>query len=172
MKNKHLVVLMRFLFCLGIATTAQAQTTKIMQYNTGFSYDESMIYLYQDAVPIGADFLSVRMYGPEHPILYIFDLKQKKIAMKLDQADFFNIRYVRPSGTTSSFVLEYEDTSGAVKISLYSSNKKNRTWSLVPDTDRIVTTGYSAAGSTPLLPGFFVNTVSRNGTLWLDVYKY
>lgn len=151
---------------------SQAQTTKILQYNTGYTWDENMTYLDQDAVPIGSDFLAVRMNGPEHPILYLFDLKLKKIAMKLDEDEFFYIRYVRPSGTTSSFILEYETSGGDLKISLFGFDKKRRTWSLVPDTSRRVTTGYAAAGSTPLLPGYFVNTVSRSGDLWLDVYKY
>lgn len=93
--------------------------------------------------------------------------------MKLDQAGIFH-RYVRPSATTSSFVVEYEDANqnNDAFIALYNFDRKRRTWSLVPSTVQKVTTGYATAPSSPLLPGYFVNSVRRSGILWLDVYRY
>jgi hypothetical protein len=153
---------------------AQAQTTKVMEYNTGLAWSDSRGFLTQDLTPIGTDFLAVVIDrnpgGQNDQILYILDLKKKILARKIDVAGQ-GLYWVSPSATTSSFVLSYSDGTD-LYISLYGFNKKSRTWSTKADTTQKVTTGYATAASTPLLPGYFVNTVSRNGTLWLDVYKY
>ena len=162
------------LLLVGISAEAQAQTTKIMEFNTGFAWSDSGIFLTQDLTPIGTDFLAVvldRNPGAQNDqILYILDLKKKILAKKIDVAGQ-GFYWVSPSATTSSFALSYSDGTDPY-ISLYGFNKKSRTWSTATSTTQKVTTGYATAASTPLLPGYFVNTVSRNGTLWLDVYKY
>jgi len=160
---------------------AQAQTTKIMAYNTGVAWSDSAVFLQGGLIPIGTDFLAIITnresmsdpvsYSAENQILYILDIKKKALAMKMDVAGQ-GYYWVSPSATTSSFVLSYSDSNNNRYISLYSFDKKRRTWSLVPDTTQLVTTGYATAGSYALLPAYFVNTVSRNDTLWLDVYKY
>jgi hypothetical protein len=162
------------LLLVGISTEAQAQTTKVMAYNTGLAWSDSGRFLTQDLTPIGTDFLAVVIDrnpgGQNDQILYILDLKKKILARKIDVADQ-GFYWVSPSATTSSFVLSYSDGTD-LYISLYGFNKKSRTWSTMADTTQKVTTGYATAPSTPILPGYFVNTVRRNDTLWLDVYKY
>lgn len=145
---------------------------KVMQYNTGIPWSDGDTYLNGNAIPIGSDFLAVLLTESDNRKLYVLDLKKSKLALKIDRADI-RCRYVKPSGTTSSFILEYENASGEACVSLYTYNKNRRTWGLAADTTaRKVTTGYAAAPSTLLLPGYFVNTVRRSGILWLDVYKY
>ena len=173
MKRKSSIISMCCLLLFGMLAGAQAQTTKVMEYNTGLAWSDSRGFLTQDLTPIGTDFLAVvidRNPGGNDQILYILDLKKKILARKIDVAGQ-GLYWVSPSATTSSFVLSYSDGTD-LYISLYGFNKKSRTWSTKADTTQKVTTGYATAASTPLLPGYFVNTVSRNGTLWLDVYKY
>ena len=162
------------LLLFGMLAGAQAQTTKVMEYNTGLAWSDSRGFLTQDLTPIGTDFLAVVIDrnpgGQNDQILYILDLKKKILARKIDVAGQ-GLYWVSPSATTSSFVLSYSDGTD-LYISLYGFNKKSKTWSTVTGTTQKVTTGYATASSTPLLPGYFVNTVSRNDTLWLDVYKY
>ena len=174
MKKEKFIISLCYLFLFGMLAEAQAQTTKIMEFNTGFAWSDSGRFLTQDLTPIGTDFLAVvldRNPGAQNDqILYILDLKKKILAKKIDVAGQ-GFYWVSPSATTSSFVLSYSDGTDPY-ISLYGFNKKSRTWSTATGTTQKVTTGYATAASTPLLPGYFVNTVSRNGTLWLDVYKY
>ena len=169
------------LLLVGISAEAQAQTTKVMAYNTGLAWSDSYEFLQGGLIPIGTDFLAIIInrgqLGPNgadqgDQILYILDIKKRALAKKIDVAGQ-GYYWVEPSATTSSFVLSYYDSeSGDRYISLNGFNKKSRTWSTMADTTQKVTTGYATAASTPLLPGYFVNTVRRNGTLWLDVYKY
>jgi hypothetical protein len=173
MRNKSIIPVC-CLILFGISAGAQAQTTKVMAYNTGLAWSDSGRFLTQDLTPIGTDFLAVvidRNPGDQNDqILYILDLKKKILAREIDVAGQ-GFYWVSPSAVTSSFVLSYVNGTDNY-ISLYGFNKKSRTWSTMPDTTQKVTTGYATAASTPLLPGYFVNTVSRNDTLWLDVYKY
>jgi len=167
------------LLLFGMLAGAQAQTTKVMAYNTGLAWSDSAVFLQGGLIPIGTDFLAIIInrgplgpsgYAEEDQILYILDTKKKALAKKIDVAGQ-GFYWVSPSATTSSFALSYSDGTDGY-ISLYGFNKKSRTWSTMADTTQKVTTGYATAASTPLLPGYFVNTVSRNDTLWLDVYKY
>ena len=169
------------LLLFGMLDGAEAQTTKIMEFNTGFAWSDSGRFLTQDLTPIGTDFLAIitnresmsdpGSYLGDNQIIYILDIKKKALIKKIDVAGQ-GYYALEPSATTNSFVLSYNDSNSNRYISLYGFDKKRRTWSLVPDTTQLVTTGYATASSTPLLPGYFVNTVRRNGTLWLDVYKY
>jgi hypothetical protein len=179
MRNKS-IILVCCLILFGISAGAQAQTTKIMAYNTGVAWSDSAVFLQGGLIPIGTDFLAIITnresmsdpvsYSPENQILYILDIKKKVLAMKMDVADQ-GFYWVSPSAVSSSFVLSYWNGTDNY-ISLYSFNKKSRTWSTMADTTQKVTTGYATAPSTPILPGYFVNTVRRDDTLWLDVYKY
>jgi hypothetical protein len=172
-KMKHIVTVCGLLL-FGISAGARAQTTKVMAYNTGLAWSDSGRFLNHDLTPIGTDFLAVvidRNPGDQNDqILYILDLKKKILARKIDVAGQ-GFYWVSPSAVSSSFVLSWDDGTDNY-ISLYGFNKKSRTWSTIADTTQKVTTGYATAPSTPILPGYFVNTVSRNDTLWLDVYKY
>jgi len=180
MKTLKSIISLCCLLLFGMLAGAEAQTTKIMAYNTGVAWSDSAVFLQGGLIPIGTDFLAIITnresmsdpvsYSAENQILYILDIKKKALAMKMDVAGQ-GYYWVSPSAVTSSFVLNYWNGTDNY-ISLYSFNKKSRTWSLVPGTTEKVTTGYATAASTPLLPGYFVNTVSRNDTLWLDVYKY
>ena len=109
-------------------------------------------------------------YLGDNQIIYILDIKKKALIKKIDVAGqgYYTLQ---PSATTSSFILSY-DSNDNHYISLYNFDKKSRTWSLVPGSTEKVTTGYATSESYALLPAYFVNTVSRNDTLWLDVYKY
>jgi hypothetical protein len=173
MRNKSIIPVC-CLILFGISAGAQAQTTKVMAYNTGLAWSDSGRFLTQYLTPIGTDFLAVvldRNPGDQNDqILYILDLKKKILARKVDVQDQ-GFYWVSPSAVSSSFVLSYWNGTDNY-ISLYSFNKKSRTWSTMADTTQKVTTGYATAPSTPILPGYFVNTVRRNDTLWLDVYKY
>jgi hypothetical protein len=173
MRNKSIIMVL-CLILFGISAGAQAQTTKVMAYNTGLAGSDSGRFLTQDLTPIGTDFLAVVIDrnpgGQNDQILYILDLKKKILAKGIDVPNQ-GFYWVSPSARTSSFVLSYNSGTDGY-ISLYGFNKKSRTWSVMADTTQKVTTGYATAASTRLLPGYFVNTVSRNGTLWLDVYKY
>jgi hypothetical protein len=180
MRNKSIIPVC-CLILFGISAGAQAQTTKIMAYNTGVAWSDSAVFLQGGLIPIGTDFLAIitnreSMSDPvsnlgDNQILYILDIKKKALIKKIDVAGQ-GYYWLEPSATTNSFVLSYSDSNGNRYISLYNFDKKRRTWSLVPDTTQLVTTGYATAGSYALLPAYFVNTVSRNDTLWLDVYKY
>jgi hypothetical protein len=177
MRNKSIIPVC-CLILFGISAGAQAQT-KIMEYNTGQTWYDSFDFLQGGLFPIGTDFLAIVInrgqLGPigadqGDQILYILDTKKRALAKKIDVAGQ-GFYWVSPSATTGAFHLSYFDGTNPY-ISFYSFDKKRRTWSLVPNATEIVTSGYAVAPSTPLLPGYFVNTVSRNDTLWLDVYKY
>ena len=166
------------LLLFGILAGAEAKT-KIMEFNTGLAWSDSYEFLQGGLFPIGTDFLAIAINrgqlgpngaDPGDQILYFLDTKKRTLAKKIDVAGQ-GYYWVQPSATTSSFVLSYSDGTD-LYISLYGFNKRSRTWSTVTGTTQKVTTGYATASSTPLLPGYFVNTVSRNDTLWLDVYKY
>ena len=179
MRNKSIIPVC-CLILFGISAGAQAQTTKIMAYNTGVAWSDSAVFLQGGLIPIGTDFLAIITnrksmsdpvsYSGENQILYILDIKKKVLAMKMDVAGQ-GFYWVSPSAVSSSFVLSYWNGTDSY-ISLYGFNKKSRTWSTMADTTQKVTTGYATAPSTPILPGYFVNTVRRDDTLWLDVYKY
>jgi len=150
---------------------SQAQT-KIMEYNTGITIDPTFRYMDGafSATPIGVDFLAVPVRRPEGgKSVYILDLKKKSLAIKFDSP---GASYeVQPSATTVWFCLQTE-VEDLATISLYSFNKKNRSWNLVPDLTPEVTTGYATTPSIPVLSGCVVNSVSRSGILCLAVYKY
>lgn len=145
-----------------------------MAYNTGIAWSDDEIFLQQDAIPIGKDFLAV-VVNPlgatfDDQILYILDLKNKVLAKKFDEPNR-GYYWATPSGITSSFIVNYTEIQSQDRYSaLYIFNKKKRDWKL--EVSQKVTTGNSQAMSTPLLPGYFVNSVSRDGTLWLDVYQH
>lgn len=161
-----------WILALGLSFAAHGQTTRVMAYNTGITIDPEFIYLdgYFSATPVGVEFLAVPVRQSEGgKSIYILDLKKKSLAQKFDVS---GASYeIQPSASTSSFCLQTEDESGR-SISLYSFNKKTRSWNLVPETTQSVTTGYATTPSVPVLPGYFINTVSRDGILWLDVYRY
>ena len=179
-KMEHIISVCGLLL-FGISAGAQAQTTKVMAYNTGLAWSDSAIFLNNPLYPIGTDFLAIitnresmsdpGSYFGDNQIIYILDIKKKALIKKIDVAGQ-GYYALEPSATTNSFVLSYNDSNSNRYISLYGFDKKRRTWSLVPDTTQLVTTGYATAGAYALLPAYFVNTVSRNDTLWLDVYKY
>jgi hypothetical protein len=151
-----------------------------MEFNTAQAWSDSGLFLQEPLIPIGADFLAVIIYRDprsrspivliEDEILYILDLKKKTLAKKIDVVGQ-GYYVVSPSATTSSFVVTSWSANTEIgMMSLYNYNKKNRSWSLA--IEDVVDSGSSSSFSTQLLPGYFVNTVSRDNTLWLDVYKY
>jgi hypothetical protein len=170
MRNKS-IILVCCLILFGISSGAQAQT-KIMEYNTGITIDPTFKYMDGafSATPIGVDFLVVPVRRPEGgKSVYILDLKKKSLAIKFDSP---GASYeVQPSATTAWFCLQTE-VEDLDNISLYSFNKKNRSWNLVPNLTPEVTTGYATTPSLPVLSGCFVNSVDRSGILCLAVYKY
>ncbi|NBU72201.1 MAG: hypothetical protein EBS53_12285 [Bacteroidetes bacterium] len=89
MRNKSIIPVC-CLILFGISTEAQAQTTKVMAYNTGLAWSDSGRFLTQDLTPIGTDFLAVVIDrnpgGQNDQILYILDLKKKILARKIDVA--------------------------------------------------------------------------------------
>lgn len=179
MKTIKSIISLCCLLLFGMLAGAQAQT-KIMAYNTGLAWSDSATFLNSPLHPIGTDFLAIIInresmsdpgsYLGDNQIIYILDIKKKALIKKIDLAGQ-GLYALLPSATTNSFILSYDSNDNRY-ISMYSFNKKSRTWSLVPGTTEKVTTGYSTSESYALLPAYFVNTVSRNDTLWLDVYKY
>ena len=163
------------LLLFGILAGAQAQT-KIMEFNTGLAWSDSGVFLTAGLTPIGTDFLAVIInrdptaeYYSADQILYIFDLKKKVLAKRIDVPDQ-GYYWVSPSATTSSFVLYYSIGTSDQRISLYNFNKKTRNWSLA--IDDTFDSGSSTSVSTPVLPGYFVNTVRDGDILELHVFKY
>ena len=153
----------------------QAQT-KIMEFNTGLAWSDSGVFLTAGLTPIGTDFLAVIINrnptgGDEGDteIVYILDLKKRAFARKIEVAGQTGY-WVSPSATTSSFILWYWTANGDRRVALYNFNKKTRNWSLA--IDDTFDSGSSTSVSTPVLPGYFVNTVRDGDILELHVFKY
>ena len=59
MKTMKSIKSMCCLLLFGMLDGAEAQTTKIMEFNTGLAWSDSGRFLTQDLTPIGTDFLAV-----------------------------------------------------------------------------------------------------------------
>lgn len=159
---------------IGFSLAAQAQT-KIMEYKTQQTWSDSGKFLQAGLHPIGTDFLAVIINRDpnagepvEDQIIYILDLKKKSLATKIDMVGK-GYYWLSPSATTSSFILNYFE-GNVERVALYNFNKKTRSWSVAIDEQ--VDTGSSTSYSTPVLPGYFVNTVQGGDKLELHVFKY
>lgn len=160
-------------FALGFFSAAHGQT-KIMEYKTGLAWDGSQTYLNGGLMSIGKDFLALPVNRPpsfaeRDQILYIFNIKKKSLAQKLDEANR-GFYWVTPSTTTRSFILGYFDGLDNW-IEFHNFNAKSKTWSkTLPEK---VDTGFAVTGSFAVAPAYFVNAVKgHDDTLELHIFRY
>ena len=193
--KKHLVALFVILITLE---SGQAQT-KIMEYKTELTFEGVVpqennpnfegVWALGEVTQIGSEFIAVAVYrnwmasGGE--VLYIFDLKKNKLAMKMDDAvgaDYGSSNYrIIPSGATRSFFLRRTSSPSWVeKVEFYNYINKQRRWVLGEmklagpiGNDNDMADGYSWTTSIPLAPGYFVKTIKgSDDKLEIHIFQF
>lgn len=191
--KKHLVAL----FVILIAIESGQAQTKIMEYKTELTFEGYMprednpnlegLWPLGEVTQIGSEFIAVAVSRERSrgEVLYIFDLKKNKLAMKLDDAvgaDYGSSNYrIIPSGATRSFFLRRTLSSSMdEKVEFYKYINKQRRWVLGEmklagpiGNDNDMADGYSWTTSIPLAPGYFVKTIKgSDGKLEIHIFQF
>jgi len=172
---------------LAIATFQGFSQEKILEHKTDIKWEDGSMYNYRWL--IGSDFLAQPVnrkmstphikYGQEQ-VLYIFDLKNKKLAKVFDQENR-GWYFVAGSGTTSSFLLGYtciekSGTTNAVTkatTSFWKFDEQKRDWKCSFSEEGAGPNIFGTIASSPLVPGYYVQPKrSEDNKVLLQIYKY
>jgi len=182
--NKKYVLSILFLFFLEVSAFSQ---TKIIQYKTDIPWKEGGIYNYRWLIgseflaqPVNRNMTKPYMKFGQDQILYIFDLKNRKIAKIFDQPER-GWYFVAGSGTTSSFLMGYTSvlkagsTNAALKAttSFWKFDEKARNWSCSFTKEDAGPTQFGSIASSPLVPAYYVEPKeSDDHKLLLEIFEY